>query len=93
MGAEKAMYHFELLRGMLQRMFVAQTLPQQMQGVKAEPQETLKFQDFEKRSLSESRGGSRKPMEDDSNLWYQTGKRKKKQPGEGPWNPKREQQG
>ena len=32
MGAEKAVYHFELLRGMLQRMFEAQTRPEQMPG-------------------------------------------------------------
>ena len=82
LGAEKAMYHFELLRGLLHRMFDAQTPPEQMPGkeeekehrnlatgegavkafqrrlvlilfgfqmqVKAEHQETLKHQVFEK---------------------------------------------
>ena len=32
MGAEKAMYHFEILRGMLQIMSEAQTPPEQMPG-------------------------------------------------------------
>ena len=95
------MCHFELLRGMLQRMFEPQTLPEQMpgkeegelrnpatrrcsealvrllvlmQGVQAEPR---------KRSLSESPGGRRKPMEDDSNLLCQARRRKEKRPGEG----------
>ena len=44
----------------------------------------LKTPGFRKRSLSESPGGSRKPMEDDSNFSFQAKRRQEKQSGEGP---------
>ena len=69
----------------LQRLLVLILLGFQMQEVKAEPQETLKkIPGFRKSSLSETPGGSRKPMEDDSNLQKQAKRRKEKQPGWGP---------
>ena len=78
----------------LQRLLVLILLGFQMQGVKAEPHEILKFQGFEKdHCLNHRAEGSRKPMEDDSNLQFQAGGRKEKQPGEGPENPKKKQQG
>ena len=89
LGAEKPMYHFALLRGMLHRMFDAQKSKgiQRLGGSEGLPATpcvdlvrlpdarsdggvsgNLKTPGFRKRSMSESTGGKRKPMEDGSNL-------------------------